>query len=571
MAGRSLASLNNIRITVKVFLAPLIIGACLIGMSALAFVTAQQQKVIIKNFREEVYVKAELTASAMKALHEAHLFLYQAISWQANATDVKTVTAAINKSRLSMETASKSLATIKGAQSLVKDEADTVAATGKAIKEYADAASQVMDMITTDAATALLFLNSADSSFEAAAAQLTSFTAVEQRVNQEAFAKAQDGADNVKLLVLIWCGIAVVVASIATLIISRMISVPIVSMTHAMGEVANGNVAIEVPALGRTDEIGNMATALEVFRHNAQRMEAMRREQEEMREQTEAERRKTVNALADSFESTFSRLLDTAGHAVEKMKGMSAVLRDTAETTRRQAEHAAEQSASGAHIARAMGQVSTSLSESVDVIGDKVGTSSQIVREAVAEARRTDGIVRGLADAARQIGEVVGLINQIARQTNLLALNATIEAARAGEAGKGFAVVAGEVKSLANQTAKATEDIGVQVNDIQSATNAAVTAIAAIRNIIERVDTIAGDMAEAVERQRAATVEISESVASVADSSEDVVSNVTEMVRTAADTGKAAVEVHESARSLAEQADQLHQGANHFVAEIRRG
>jgi methyl-accepting chemotaxis protein len=216
-------------------------------------------------------------------------------------------------------------------------------------------------------------------------------------------------------------------------------------------------------------------------------------------------------------------------------------------------------------VAAAAEQLTASISE----ISRQVAQSAQRSGQAVADAQRTDVIVRALAEAAEKIGHVVGLISNIAGQTNLLALNATIEAARAGDAGKGFAVVASEVKSLANQTAKATEEIGAQIGQIQAATQEAVLAIQGITGTIEEVSAIAVSIAAAVEEQGAATGEIARNVQQTAKSARDVTTNIAGVNRAATETGLAAGQVLDAAGDLSRQAEQLTREVGGFLAEVR--
>jgi methyl-accepting chemotaxis protein len=60
------------------------------------------------------------------------------------------------------------------------------------------------------------------------------------------------------------------------------------------------------------------------------------------------------------------------------------------------------------------------LAASIGEINRQVSQSAKISDKAVADARRTDKIVRALAEGAQKIGQVVELITTIASQTNLL-------------------------------------------------------------------------------------------------------------------------------------------------------
>jgi methyl-accepting chemotaxis protein len=209
------------------------------------------------------------------------------------------------------------------------------------------------------------------------------------------------------------------------------------------------------------------------------------------------------------------------------------------------------------------------MTSSVNEISRQVQESAHIAREAVEQARKTNGRVSELAKAAARIGDVVELINTIAGQTNLLALNATIEAARAGEAGRGFAVVASEVKALAEQTAKATGEISQQITGIQGATQESVDSIKEIGDTIGRMSEIASTIASAVEEQGAATQEISRNVQQAAQGTHQVSSNITDIQRGAGETGAASAQVLSAAQSLSGESGRLRDEVGKFLNTIR--
>jgi methyl-accepting chemotaxis protein len=388
-------------------------------------------------------------------------------------------------------------------------------------------------------------------------------------------ASAQSAKDSAKgtaglaengLIVALLVGILVLAGLIAVMV--RGICTPLDAMTGAMGTLAAGDNSVAIPALGRRDEIGNMAAAMQVFKDNAVRTEQMAAEQ---RAEQEAKLRRTevLEKRTAAFDSSVSNALKTVTAATSEMQASAAALSATAEQTSKQATVVSAASEEATSSVQTVAAATEQLSGSIAEISRQVGQSADIANKAAAEAERTNGQVRSLADAAQKIGEVVKLISDIASQTNLLALNATIEAARAGEAGKGFAVVASEVKLLAAQTAKATDEISAQIAGMQSATDESVGAIKEIGATIGRISDIAGAIAAAVEEQGAATAEISRNVQQTAQGTGQVAAKITDVNRGAEETETSSAQVLEAAQSLSRQSRTLKSEVEKFVATVR--
>lgn len=371
-----------------------------------------------------------------------------------------------------------------------------------------------------------------------------------------------------RIVMLALLGASAVLATLSGLALINGIAHPVRTMTAAMRRLAEKDMAVTIPALDRRDEIGAMAQAVQVFKDNMQRADRLHTEQEGERAAKE-QRIGRVATLARDFEAkvsdTVAGLSGEANRLENTAQAMSATARQTDEQAARVAEAAQQASAGVQTVAAAAEQLASSIGE----IGRQVAESTRITTQAVADAKRTDGIVRALADGAQKIGQVVQLITSIAGQTNLLALNATIEAARAGEAGKGFAVVASEVKNLAQQTAKATEEIGQQISQIQGATKEAVAAIQGIAGTIESVNGIATTIASAVEEQNAATAEIARNVQQTAASTQEVTTSIGSVSQAANDTGSAASEVLTAAGSLTERSNALAGQVHDFLGGVR--
>ncbi|MEQ8333145.1 methyl-accepting chemotaxis protein [Nisaea sp.] len=364
--------------------------------------------------------------------------------------------------------------------------------------------------------------------------------------------------------------VLLVVGGTIYIIVSRTIS-PLRQLTTTMGVLAGGDTEVVIPSTDRKDELGEMAQAVGVFKNNAIEVARLEIEQRAAKERAEADRIRSMNELADRFETSI-------GHVVETVSSEAASVEQTAQSMTVLAGQAMQQSETVAHSAQSatenvqnVAASTEELSSSISEISRQVAQSNSLSSEAVVQADQTNTRVESLATAAAEIGEVVMLIQGIAEQTNLLALNATIEAARAGEAGKGFAVVASEVKSLANQTAKATEDIGSKISDIQSATTEAVTDIKKIGQMISNLNEIANGVAAAVEEQSAATQEIAGNIQQASAGTQEVSGAIAQVTDATGQTGTSSSEVLVASEKLRGEADKLNKEISQFLTSIRAG
>ena len=252
--------------------------------------------------------------------------------------------------------------------------------------------------------------------------------------------------------------------AVLALLLGRGISRPMTAMCKAMRELAGGNFEIVLPGLGRRDELGEMAGAVEEFKVQAvAKAERDAAAQDAQAKASSAARRAELIRFADEFEAAVGAIVANVSASAVQLESAAGTLTRTAETTQSLSSQVAGTSEEASSNMQSVAAATEELSSSVEEIGRRVRESSKIAEAAVRQAEQTDGRIGKLSRAAQEIGDVVKLITAIAEQTNLLALNATIEAARAGDAGRGFAVVASEVKSLASQTAKATDEISAHI------------------------------------------------------------------------------------------------------------
>ncbi|MBI1199862.1 MAG: HAMP domain-containing protein [Phenylobacterium sp.] len=352
--------------------------------------------------------------------------------------------------------------------------------------------------------------------------------AVEFEANNKAQAAAQASA--VTLLAiggLLALGLSVVMGFMLTAAIAK----PVSAMTAAMAKLAAGERNVDIPAVGRKDEVGRMAAAVETFKEAAienARMSEERAEQrrlaEEQRNATDAERAaiaaeqaKVVEGLATGldrmaagamtfrlnepfspeyeklradFNRAIGQLQDTLSEVAVNAKAVRSGAGEITQASDDLSRRTEQQAATLEETAAALDEITATVRKTAE----NAGQANESVSNARGDAERSGAVVRDAVSAmseiessAQQISQIIGVIDEIAFQTNLLALNAGVEAARAGDAGKGFAVVASEVRALAQRSAEAAKEIKALISASSTQVGRGVELVGETGKVLERI------------------------------------------------------------------------------------
>jgi len=342
--------------------------------------------------------------------------------------------------------------------------------------------------------------------FSATTDRINALREIEKRVSNDVHADALklSSVAFVAMMTSIVIGL-VLLSSIGLLgiLISGSITRPLAGFRSSMETISDGELNEEVYGRSRSDEVGAMARALQVFKENAiehnnaeedaKRIRENSEQDREMRETRKAEEvantNEAVQALANglkllsegdltvsinqpfseeldglrlNFNASVATLSDTLGLVSNNVGAilldsgsMQSAVGDLSARTEQQAASLQEAAAALEEITETV-QSSSKRAQDAQKIATSAKASTDVSGEVVAKA--VDAMER-IESASSEIENIIGVIDEIAFQTNLLALNAGVEAARAGDAGAGFSVVAQEVRGLAQRSADAAKEI----------------------------------------------------------------------------------------------------------------
>ncbi len=325
---------------------------------------------------------------------------------------------------------------------------------------------------------------------------------------------------------------------IGFLLFARSFSKVIGNLTNTMSRLAENDLDVTIEGKERPDEIGAMASAVQVFKENAVRARSLENEATASRQQTEEERQRAnelehkrtiemteaTRSLADGlhklslgdltyqikqplsadfeslrsdFNQAVSQLRETLSAVAQSTSAIDNGSREISSSADDLSRRTEQQAASLEQTAAALDQITTNVANSTK----RADEARSVAIQANQSARQSGAVVASAVDAmgkieqsSGQISSIIVVIDEIAFQTNLLALNAGVEAARAGEAGKGFAVVAQEVRELAQRSAKAAKEIKELIRNSSAEVESGVTLVSqtgdALKAIEEYIVTI---------------------------------------------------------------------------------
>ncbi|KAF2990177.1 methyl-accepting chemotaxis protein [Methylocystis sp. MJC1] len=367
---------------------------------------------------------------------------------------------------------------------------------------------------------------------------------------------------------------------------------PLGALAAYLKQLTEGRYGESVPYTNNSDEIGEVARAVDLFRGALVEREQSRLRAEEDEKRHREERRfveerailterELVSAsigaglselssknlayrmerdLPESYgklQLDFNAAIEQLENAVAVVKSGVGAIAPGAESIASAAEELSGQAQQQAEGLERASAALHEITESARHIAVGAGEANKIVGATRTEAEESGAVVRRAVDAinlieksSQSIGQIIAVVDEIAFQTNLLALNAGVEAARAGEAGRGFAVVASEVRALAQRSAEAAKEIKTLISASSTEVAEGVELVGLAGTALQKIGAHVFNLERAVS-------DIAASAREQAASLTDVNSVVSQIDRNTQKNAQMAEEMTVASRALQEETSNL--------------
>ncbi len=283
-------------------------------------------------------------------------------------------------------------------------------------------------------------------------------------------------------------------AAVAGFLFARSITRPMSRLTATMDDLAQGNLEVEVKGTERSDELGQMARSVLVFKENALKVDAMTESERRGSEHRRNERVSMMQRLQRAFGSVvgaatagdFSQRVE-ANFPDEELNTLARGVNELVETVERGL------SETGSVLAAL---ADTDLTRRVE--GTYEGAFDRLKADTNAVAEKLSEVVLGLRETSRSLrtatGEILAGANDLSERTTKQA--ATIEETSAAMEQLATTVLANaekanEASRVAAGVTRTAEEGGVVMNEANAAMERITASSGKISNIIGMIDDIA--------------------------------------------------------------------------------
>jgi len=501
----------------KILVAPAAAVVCMVLLGGFGYFALNKSNQALN----ELYnVRAEnqmIAANVESTVYGVHASIYRVFTWSSNYDASKMEI--ISKEQFKrLDDISASFDKWLKQPDLAEEEKTLGAKIASILVKYHKDIVQAMDLASVDINTGLSAMQTADSTFQALAKDISELQTLESKLSKVSYDTSASAYGRALVLATVLFIVAISVSLLIGFYMARGIARPVSNAINIANRIADGDLKSVFRSSGN-DEIASL-------------MQALQKMQDSLRDMI-----KHINITASQVGTSAAQLTGLATNISDSVNESSESVTSTAAAVEEMTVSIGQVSES----AEAARQIAQRTSDFAQQGRDRLRSASGEISKIAGAVESSSQVMDTLQSSSQQIGNIANVIRGIADQTNLLALNAAIEAARAGEQGRGFAVVADEVRKLAEKAGSATNEIKTMIDTIQSQTDQAAVqmrqaselALVGVQMIQElqapleelqrgAVNSLASlvDLAEATREQTHASTQIAQNIERIAQMSD---------------------------------------------------